>query len=53
MSELVLGTPDRPLTVAVVGSGPSAFYAVEALFKAEKLFGRAGSWPKLSCRAVS
>ena len=32
MSEL--GTAARPLRVAVVGSGPSGFYAVEALFKA-------------------
>ena len=29
-----LGTPDNPLTVAVVGSGPSGFYAVDALIKA-------------------
>jgi len=29
-----LGTPARPLRVAVVGSGPSGFYAAEALFKA-------------------
>jgi ferredoxin/flavodoxin---NADP+ reductase len=28
------GTPERPLTVAVVGAGPSGFYAVEALLKA-------------------
>ncbi len=28
-----LGTPDQPLLVAVVGSGPSGFYAAEALFK--------------------
>jgi len=26
------GSPNRPLRVAVVGSGPSGFYAVEALF---------------------
>ena len=30
-----LGTQDRPLRVAVVGSGPSGFYAAQALFKAE------------------
>jgi ferredoxin--NADP+ reductase len=29
-----LGTPERPLTVAVVGAGPSGFYAAEALLKA-------------------
>ncbi len=28
-----LGTHDRPLRVAVIGSGPSGFYAVEALAK--------------------
>ena len=30
-------TPERPLTVAVVGAGPSGFYAVEALLKATGL----------------
>ncbi|MDX9972732.1 MAG: NADP oxidoreductase, partial [FCB group bacterium] len=34
MSEL--GTAARPLRVAMVGSGPSSFYAVEALLKAER-----------------
>lgn len=28
-----LGSPDKPLLVAVVGSGPSGFYATEALLK--------------------
>ncbi|MGH8531998.1 MAG: NAD(P)-binding protein, partial [Gammaproteobacteria bacterium] len=28
-----LGTPENPLQVAVVGSGPSGFYAAEALIK--------------------
>ncbi|MBK9124200.1 MAG: FAD-dependent oxidoreductase [Chloroflexi bacterium] len=28
-----LGTPENPLVVAVVGSGPSGFYAAEHLFK--------------------
>ena len=28
-----LGTPERPLRVAIIGSGPSGFYAAEALFK--------------------
>ena len=28
-----LGTPENPLVVAVVGSGPSGFYAVDALLK--------------------
>ena len=30
-----LGTPDNPLLVAVVGSGPSGFYAVDALLKTD------------------
>ncbi|MEE2886247.1 MAG: FAD-dependent oxidoreductase [Planctomycetota bacterium] len=33
MSSPALGSPDRPLRVAVIGSGPSGFYAVDALFK--------------------
>ena len=33
MSEL--GTASRPLRVAIVGSGPSGFYAAEALFKSK------------------
>ena len=28
------GTPDHPLRVAIIGSGPAAFYAAEALLKA-------------------
>ena len=28
-----LGSPERPLRVAIVGSGPSGFYAAEALYK--------------------
>lgn len=32
-----LGTDSRPLRVAIVGSGPSGFYAVEALQKAEQI----------------
>ena len=30
-----LGSSERPLRVAVVGSGPSGFYAIAALFKAD------------------
>lgn len=30
------GTPENPLRVAIVGSGPSGFYAAEALFKSEQ-----------------
>src|SRR5688572_3088093 len=29
----LLGTPENPLRVAIVGSGPSGFYAAEHLFK--------------------
>ncbi len=29
------GSPDLPLRVAIIGSGPSGFYAAEALFKSE------------------
>ncbi len=31
-----LGTATRPLRVAIVGSGPSGFYAAEALFKSKQ-----------------
>ena len=31
----VLGTSERPLRVAIVGSGPSGFYTAEALLKQE------------------
>lgn len=37
MVETNPGTSSRPLRVAVVGSGPSGFYAAEALFKTEGL----------------
>ena len=30
-----LGTEQNPLLVAIVGSGPSGFYAAEALIKSE------------------
>jgi ferredoxin--NADP+ reductase len=36
MSGASLGTEGRPLRVAVVGSGPSGFYAIQSLFKARK-----------------
>lgn len=32
-----LGSSERPLRVAVIGSGPSGFYAIAALFKADGL----------------
>ena len=42
-----LGTEERPMRVAVVGSGPSAFYAVEALFKAPGMSVRADVFDRL------
>ena len=32
-----LGTSERPLRVAIIGSGPSGFYAAEALLKSDKV----------------
>lgn len=32
----MLGTTDRPLRVAIVGAGPTGYYAAEALFKNER-----------------
>jgi ferredoxin--NADP+ reductase len=37
MSEPKLGSPERPLRVAVVGSGPAGFYATDALLRAKDL----------------
>ncbi len=47
MAESLLGSEARPLRVAVVGSGPSAFYAVEALFKTPDLHVRADVFDRL------
>jgi ferredoxin--NADP+ reductase len=47
MAELPLGSAARPLRVAVVGSGPSAFYAVEALFKVQGLSCRCDVFDRL------
>ncbi|MEQ1919411.1 MAG: NAD(P)-binding protein, partial [Elusimicrobiota bacterium] len=41
------GTPDRPLCVAVIGSGPSGFYAAEALLKAPGLTVRVDLYDRL------
>ena len=41
------GTPERPLTVAVVGAGPSGFYAVDALLKAPGLSVRVDLFDRL------
>lgn len=35
MSQHALGTPERPLRVAVIGAGPSGFYAAAALLGAD------------------
>lgn len=32
---MTIGTPENPLRVAIIGSGPSGFYAAEALFKSD------------------
>ncbi len=37
MTEFKLGTKERPLRVAVVGSGPSGFYAAESLLRQPNL----------------
>ena len=42
-----LGTPSRPLCVAVVGSGPSGFYAAEALLKSPGLSVRVDVFDRL------
>lgn len=42
-----LGTPERPLAVAVVGAGPSGFYAAEALLKAPGLSVRVDLFDRL------
>lgn len=47
MSTSNLGSAARPLRVAVIGSGPSAFYAVEALFKTENLAVRCDVFDRL------
>ncbi|PIR16161.1 MAG: NADP oxidoreductase [Elusimicrobia bacterium CG11_big_fil_rev_8_21_14_0_20_64_6] len=41
------GTPDRPLCVAIIGSGPSGFYAAEALLKAPGLTVRVDLYDRL------
>ncbi len=42
-----LGTPERPLAVAIVGAGPSGFYAAEALLKAPGLTVRVDLFDRL------
>jgi len=41
------GSPDLPLRVCIVGSGPSAFYAAEALFKAAGVNARVDMFDRL------
>lgn len=47
MSSSVLGSSERPLRVAIIGSGPSGFYAVDALFKVEGLHVRCDVFDRL------
>ncbi len=47
MTDPHLGSQQRPLRVAVVGSGPSAFYAVDALFKVGDLHVRVDVFDRL------
>ncbi len=47
MAQSPLGSSARPLRVAVVGSGPSAFYAVQALFKTQNMHVRADVFDRL------
>ena len=48
-----LGTVERPLCVAVIGSGPSGFYAAEALLKAPNLTVRVDVFDRLpSCASI-
>ncbi len=42
-----IGTPERPLSVAVVGSGPSGFYAAESLLKTPDLTVRVDMFDRL------
>ena len=42
-----IGTASRPLRVAVIGSGPAAFYAVEHLFKQSELIVEADMFDRL------
>lgn len=47
MTDPQLGSKQRPLRVAVVGSGPSAFYATEALFKVGDLHAQVDVFDRL------
>lgn len=41
------GTPDRPLCIAIIGSGPSGFYAAEALLRQKDLSVRVDMFDRL------
>ncbi len=43
-----IGTPERPLRVAVIGSGPSGFYAADALLKQQKIAVRVDIFDRLA-----
>ena len=47
MTQYRVGSSERPLRVAIIGAGPSAFYAAEALFKAEGLRVRVDMFDRL------
>ncbi|MFH1023233.1 MAG: NADP oxidoreductase [Planctomycetota bacterium] len=47
MPPLAIGGESRPLRVAVIGSGPSAFYAAEAVLKAPNLHIRVDMFERL------
>ena len=47
MADNVLGDAQRPLRVAIVGSGPSGFYAAEALLKADAFAVRVDMFDRL------
>lgn len=42
-----IGSPDRPLRVAIVGSGPSGFYAAESVFRREGVAARVDVFDRL------
>jgi ferredoxin--NADP+ reductase len=44
-----IGTPGQPLRVAIVGSGPSGFYAAEALFRRPEVAVRVDMIDRLPC----
>lgn len=47
MTDYVIGSEARPLRVAIVGSGPSAFYTADALFRVGGLCARVDMFERL------